>query len=392
MALWCRDRRPFALALLAGLALALLAAAPPVAVESLVRRLGSDSYAEREAASAALDRLGAPALPVLRRARQCSGDAEVRRRAARLVAAIERRPVHVLAGHRGTVTALAFFPDGRHLLSAGRDNTLRVWSTITGTERRCLRVRAGCNGVRAAALTPAGERVVFTGSDGMWLCDARTGKELRFFPPGRTWEPEGVALSPDGGRALAVTTAGEVLLWDLRTGRHLHRCRPHPGQPPCLASPFDGRHVVTAGGGWGASLSVWDVRRGTEVRRSEARRGRAFQCAAVSPSKDLVLTGGVASGLAGEVTLWELPAGKEVRELVGHTAQVNCLAFLPGGKRALSGSHDQTVRLWDVQTGEQLRRYDGHEGTVWCVAASPDGRLAATAGDDGLIRLWPLPP
>jgi uncharacterized protein (TIGR03067 family) len=53
-------------------------------VALLVRQLGDDSYSRREAASKALDALGAPALPALHQA-AASADPEVRRRAARLV-------------------------------------------------------------------------------------------------------------------------------------------------------------------------------------------------------------------------------------------------------------------------------------------------------------------
>jgi hypothetical protein len=55
----------------------------------LIEQLGSEVYAEREAASRALKRLGEPALEPLQKARQESLDAEIRRRAERLVAIIE---------------------------------------------------------------------------------------------------------------------------------------------------------------------------------------------------------------------------------------------------------------------------------------------------------------
>jgi hypothetical protein len=57
---------------------------------ALITRLGDVDFAERQAASAALDALGAEALPALRRARE-SDDAEVSRRAIELIEAIQLR-------------------------------------------------------------------------------------------------------------------------------------------------------------------------------------------------------------------------------------------------------------------------------------------------------------
>ncbi|HEY7312221.1 MAG TPA: hypothetical protein VH643_22850 [Gemmataceae bacterium] len=56
--------------------------ARPSEVERLIRRLGSDRFAQREAASKALDAIGEPALEALRKTREASDDAEVRRRAS----------------------------------------------------------------------------------------------------------------------------------------------------------------------------------------------------------------------------------------------------------------------------------------------------------------------
>ena len=43
------------------------------------------------------------------------------------------------------------------------------------------------------------------------------------------------------------------------------------------------------------------------------------------------------------------------RTLVGHTNEVNAVAFSPDGKLLASSSRDETIRLWDTQTGECLR-------------------------------------
>jgi hypothetical protein len=83
------------LALILGLGVlvgSLLADTPPDTkkIAQLVEKLGSADFDEREQASQDLDKLGAPALEALKKAAQ-SDDAETRRRAADLVAKIEKR-------------------------------------------------------------------------------------------------------------------------------------------------------------------------------------------------------------------------------------------------------------------------------------------------------------
>ena len=50
--------------------------ASPAEIERLIRQLGSDSFAEREAASKALQDIGQPALGPLRKALSGNGDKE----------------------------------------------------------------------------------------------------------------------------------------------------------------------------------------------------------------------------------------------------------------------------------------------------------------------------
>ncbi len=52
------------------------------------------------------------------------------------------------------------------------------------------------------------------------------------------------------------------------------------------------------------------------------------------------------------------------------------MAVLADGRRALSGSYEDTLRLWDLETGESLRTLEGHTGGVTAVAVLADGRRA----------------
>jgi hypothetical protein len=58
-----------------------------------------------------------------------------------------------------------------------------------------------------------------------------------------------------------------------------------------------------------------------------------------------------------------------VKILKGHTYAVLGVAMTADGRRAVSGSLDETVRVWDVETGNCLATLEGHTGAVWGVAA-----------------------
>src|SRR5262249_1725458 len=77
-------------------------------------------------------------------------------RLAGVWAAGPARPLHGPAGHAGARGALASDPDGRHLVSAGRDQTVRVWDLATGRAVRTLAVAGLTERTVSAAFGPGG--------------------------------------------------------------------------------------------------------------------------------------------------------------------------------------------------------------------------------------------
>jgi WD40 repeat protein len=67
------------------------------------------------------------------------------------------------------------------------------------------------------------------------------------------------------------------------------------------------------------------------------------------------------------------------------------VAFLPDGRRAVSGGRDRTIRLWDVENARELDRFPGHRAEVTWVAVSPDGRRLLSSDFNGHdLRLWDI--
>jgi WD40 repeat protein len=86
--------------------------------------------------------------------------------------------------------------------------------------------------------------------------------------------------------------------------------------------------------------------------------------------------------------LWDLESGQTISTPDGHKKWVNSVAVSPDGDRAVSASHDQTLRVWDFE-GKSLGTLEGHTNSVTAVAVTCDGR-AISASEDQTLRPWNL--
>ena len=102
-----------------------------------------------------------------------------------------------LKGHIYGVNSVAFSPNGKRIVTASDDKTVKLWDAATGAERLTLKGHKGP--VYCVAFSPDGKRIASASSDKtVKLWDATTGAETLTLK-GHTEPVWGVAFSPRAG-------------------------------------------------------------------------------------------------------------------------------------------------------------------------------------------------
>lgn len=137
--------------------------------------------------------------------------------------------------------------NGRVIVSASADGTVKVWDTATGVE--CLTLSGHHNavlGIVSCAISGDGNLIVSASWDGtLRVWDTASGAE-RLTLSGHTGTVNGCAVSPDSCFIVSASDDGTLKVWDavsgaciftFPVGRELHGYAFHP----------DGEHLVTCG-------------------------------------------------------------------------------------------------------------------------------------------------
>jgi WD40 repeat protein len=262
--------------------------------------------------------------------------------------------------HRGAVNCVAFSPDGRTCVTGGEDHQICLWDTATGALR--YRFPAGHLGAVTALHFPLPSRVVSAGRDNTLRVWALEGDGVR---QEKTLDRRSGDVSQPG-----VSADGKWLLYDqgdtlhvlsLSGGESAGSLRNSTGGTFTTLALFgpDAGLIVTGGASEGR-LQLWRGPAaggpGYEVRQLAPPDRAPATCAAFAPDGSFLVTG----TRSRQMLLWPLPAADEVERPLA--AQLTLV------ERAVESSARQ-VRVW-----AELPNPDGRlvPGTTVTLVIHPD--------------------
>ncbi|KAL5292433.1 FBXW7 family protein [Megaselia abdita] len=279
------------------------------------------------------------------------------------------REPKVLKGHDDhVITCLQF--SGNRIVSGSDDNTLKVWSAVTG---KCLRTLVGhTGGVWSSQMSG---NIIISGSTDRTLkvWDMETGDCVHTLL-GHTSTVRCMHLH--GKKVVSGSRDATLRVWDIEKGSCLHLLVGHLAAVRCVQ--YDGKLIVS--GAYDYMVKIWHPEREECLHTLQGHTNRVY-----SLQFDGIHV--VSGSLDTSIRVWEAESGNCKHTLMGHQSLTSGMELRKN--ILVSGNADSTVKVWDITTGQCLQTLSGpnkHQSAVTCLQFN--SRFVITSSDDGTVKLW----
>lgn len=272
------------------------------------------------------------------------------------------------------VFAVAFSPNGKHLVSSD-DKGIQVWRVEDGTRVATMKARS----VRCLAVSKDGQWIAARTNWGkLFVWNAETHE--RVFSYQDYFDVNGVDFSPDATRLVVASQNWTASVWDIATCKQVQTLR-HTSQVIAAKYSHQGDRIATAT--YNGSVRVYDSNDGRLLVDIPAKVTPWHNTGLLWFNDHLFVV------CDSNIRQFNASTGSLVSEWpVADGNSSSCIA-LPKYGEFIAHSTKRTVSFWNTSTHVQLTPID-HPQDIHSIALSPDDRFLAIGGEQGKITIHRL--
>ncbi len=255
------------------------------------------------------------------------------------------REIAILTGHQTSVETIAFHPHKSGLLYSGdRNGIIKLWRVMDGEELNSIDPQQ--SKVNALAMSNDGKLLISAGSDKtikIWdlnLTDERSIEHLVTFKHHHL-SVNDVAFNPIDSdvKFASVSSDRYAILWGLESKAPLSILTAHTQAVKTLAFSPDGKLLATAGDD--GSIQIWDV---NNRQLTQTLSAHAWTISALSFSRDGNTL--ISASWDGNIKFWLVSTWQEIECISTHSAEVLAMKICHNGKYLVTGSRDRTAKIY----------------------------------------------
>ncbi|MBN1446994.1 MAG: caspase family protein [Bacteroidetes bacterium] len=274
------------------------------------------------------------------------------------------------------VTSLALDHTGTWLASGDMNGTLSVWNARSGV--RYYSAPAHDRYITDILMTPDGKTIVTAGRDDrirLWNTD--DGRPIRTLEADMLWV-HALAVSPDGSLLAAGGQDGKVRLWRLPDGTPEGDLGMHSRFARSLRFSGDGKFLFSSGAD--GHVLVWDLETRALFRELVLEDGFAHGLD-LSRNEELLLV----SKMNGLMEIWDWRRRLLKQKLPAPSYGTMQAIFDDAAGRIYSAHTSGAVKIWRIEDGALLLDMVGFSDGQW-LSFTPDGYYDCSSFGDRYVQ------
>ena len=311
-------------------------------------------------------------------------------------------------GHESPITCIALSPDDKTLASVSVDNSLRIWDVETGNCVATLQKPSIMEGAfyhdyldglvdemdsvgfNSVEFSPDGRMLITTGRDAtVYVWDLQTRSCIRSISNSEIcYDFEYATFTPD---MKSIITAGQafefeeyptaLMKWSLESGR-LDDLFLNSSESNYLCFSPDGKHFASSSLG---NIEIWSVKskKRVSILRNEWEDTSYSNRGMIKFSPD---GGQLAFSYLSSIQIWDFKTQRLLRTMTNNGNKINCFCYTSEGKYIMSAGEDKMLCLWDVMKGECVHRLPVNTDAIISMATSKDNHSVFLSGNGSCLK------